>query len=54
MSILQIIGNRNYIVLNKYLIKLLGFIEAGLLGELASRVGAGNSGKCHLSNGWNI
>ena len=36
MSILQIIGSRNYIVLNKHLIKLLGFVEAGLLGELAS------------------
>ena len=36
MGILQLIANRNYITLNKDLIKLVGLEEAILLGELAS------------------
>lgn len=36
MGVLQLIANRNYIILNKDLIKIIGLEEAILLGELAS------------------
>lgn len=36
MDILRAINSSNYVAVNKDLIKLVGFVEAGLLGELAS------------------